>query len=204
MNLLEGDPDLGSGFFMTVNYDNALDQLVVDGYVTAYSGPTSFGLLGNWNLTAEISDVSGGTLVDGTLLAYDDASNLILQGSLLPGLSGPSGAFGFPDYPASDPALFEFLFIVDGGILADDFGGIGSTGGIRLNAYADFGDVPFTGDWNADFSYAAGGFNSDANTFMVEAVPEPSSMTLIFLGLVFSAVSRHRATALSSTLRGKS
>jgi hypothetical protein len=76
--------------------------------------------------------------------------------------------------------LFEFLFTIDGGAAANQFGGIGAPGGVIIDVNFKPGDVPFSGNWTAGFS--ASDFNGYADAFV--AVPEPSTWALMAAGVV--------------------
>ena len=205
MNLTESWPDLAAQF-LSIDYTSGDGTYTASGYTTSYvdtqGGPELLQGAGDYTLTATIT--GAGVLTAGSISINGDVgagTELLLSGELQTGSSGPGGAFGFVDAHGGaqlgDYNIFEFLFTIDGGSLANDFGGLGASGGVVVDAQFD-NVTDFAGDWTTDFHSDSG--NANANNFAVEVVPEPSSAFLIFLGLAMSATSRHRAKALFTKL----
>ncbi|MGA2281838.1 MAG: PEP-CTERM sorting domain-containing protein [Verrucomicrobiota bacterium] len=170
------------------------------------SGSGSFVVTANINSSGNLTS---GSLTVNAFLAENDPASLavntvyvptLLTATLMTGLSGsPPGsapvgsAWDYANYydDPSDPSSFEgtqfaFSFTVTGGILAGDYGGIGSSGVIELFPN---GDDPFY----LTTSYSNGGAYGACDIF---PVPEPSSNLLFLIGGAVWLVARrcHRST----------
>ncbi|HUI08298.1 MAG TPA: PEP-CTERM sorting domain-containing protein [Verrucomicrobiae bacterium] len=152
-----------------------------DTYIDLSNTPNWIGdLPASYNLTAYIT--SAGELTNGTVTIqgdtdYDEIAETLLTGNLTTGFEG--SAFGAT---STGDAVFEFLFTVTGGSYANDFGGIGASGGIVLSPD---GGSTFTDTWTSDFTNGGHGYVDNA------PVPEPSSLLLLVLGAAM-CVATHR------------
>jgi len=155
-----------SGVFTASGYAKTVDYDGVAPYDYRIDGGT-FDI--SMALDQDTGEQIGGTVAIGGTITEVGATS----GSLL---TGPITAFGFPDPPGGK--IFQFLFHVTGGDLADDFS---PTGAIVLNTVAS----GFAGDFHSDFSNAQTMYGitygvGTADTFLT---PQPSSLTAMsFLG----------------------
>jgi hypothetical protein len=133
--------------------------------------------VGSFSLDATVSNT--GQLIAGTLTI----SGGLDYGPSMTLLTGDLTALGYQDPGDPNNDLFDWLFQVTGGALASDYGGIGATGGINLDAEFGSAPNPFTGDWSFDYDNGAGQ-NGIAQVF---PVPEPSSFLLLLVGGVLCA-----------------
>ncbi len=170
---LEPSPDLTTGF-ISISYDAdaANLQFMADGFTLSYFDGVS------------VTDATGGLfMIDMTV---DDMGNatggmLSITGTL-PGiadgtlLTGDLTDFGFA--PAGGDPL-EFLWSVSGGLLADDYGGIGAIAGTILS------QTSFPGDWTEDWS-GSGAVSDTA------PIPAPTGAAILGLGLVATGARRRR------------
>jgi hypothetical protein len=192
LNLTAGVPDLFAAQAMSVCYNPGSGIFQAIGYTVDYQGGSVFLQdVGTYSLTANIT--TGGVLTGGTVTINGDiggGQEALLTGNLHTGLSGV--AYGFENAGGD---LFEFLFTVTGGnsIIISDFGGLGSSAGIILDA--NFGapcDVPFTGTWTTGFHNSGSG-NAVADNFpVVINVPEPSTSALLGLAAVTFFITQRR------------
>lgn len=89
-------------------------------------------------------------------------------------LTGNVTNFGWLDQSPNKYDTFDFTFVVTGGLLANDFGGIGATGGDFMTSETS----TFTGSFRSDFA----GIQVKHDTAAL--VPEPASMMLLGLGVL--------------------
>lgn len=185
--------------FTSVSYTTNDGLFQAIGYTTSYeNGSVTVVDSGTNSLTATIT--SAGILTSGALTIQGDIGSgveTLLTGTLSTGPSGPGGAFGYNDagYDNGVGNIFEFLFTVTNGVpaIVSDFGGLGATGGVILNAYFENGGTAFDGTWMNDFSND--GVSGVSDTFLL-TIPEPSSLLLVLFGGALCAVAL-RATANS-------
>lgn len=170
---LNESPDIFSAF-IDVTYDATTDVFTADGFSLTFDDGSGEEAIadGHFNITATIAD--GGVALGGSLTIEGSVDG---YGPLL--LSAVLDDFGFMDPPGGD--LFDFLFTVTAGDLAEAFGGIGATIGVILDAnngadsnglfnenFNNYHDTPGTGQGVADTG----------------AIPGPSALALLALGLV--------------------
>jgi len=194
--LYEGLPDL-TGEFMAVTYNHTTDAFYASGLTSDYNtsgGDVGVTTLDSYILSATISNsgnLTVGTLtINGGVGGGPDETPLLYCNLT----TGPAGtAFGYGD---GGGEIFQFLFKVSSGYLANAFGGSGANGGIILSVPWDssHGDVAFNNStaFNSNFnnSYSANGV---INSFA--PVPEPSSISLVLVGGVLCLVARRRLKA---------
>ncbi|HPF39711.1 MAG TPA: PEP-CTERM sorting domain-containing protein [Phycisphaerae bacterium] len=163
---LDPFPDLFSSF-LDVTYDESIDELLVSGFPTTYTPDNMTGpqnVLGpNQSFTIDLTVDNAGVASGGSLSVMGNVLSSgpdLLQADLLD--------FGFIDPPGGE--IFDFLFVVSGGDLAADFGGIGATIGVIL----DINDPgAFDGTFDSDFATTGAAGVSDTG------VPEPTSIFLL-------------------------
>ncbi len=156
-------PDIVSGF-ISVSFDAATDALIASG--TAFELDLDGGAPlpitgGTFDLNASINDageVGGGDLSIGGMVGGFSGPSL-LTGSLLD--------FGFAD---GGGMILEFLFTVEGGDLATEYGGVGAQFGVIM----DLGDN-YSGDWTQDLDVIA--------SAVADAAPIPAPAGLALLGV---------------------
>lgn len=177
---LEPFPDIFSSF-LDVSYDASIDELLVSGFPTTYNpdglGPNNItGVDRSFDISVDVGDSgvpTGGMLsITGSVLGNGPT---LLTADLVD--------FGFMDPPGGE--IFDFLFTVNGGDLAGDFGGIGAMVGVIL----DINDAgAFDGTFTSNFMSSGSAGVSDTG------VPEP--MTASLLGVMGSLlILRRRARA---------
>jgi hypothetical protein len=181
LNLLV--PDIESGF-IDVMYDASGDMFSATGFALAidYDGiaPPDYNINnGSFDLSASIDDF--GSASSGSLAIGGDIPGLGVMGSLL---TGSLTDFGFQ---TGGGDLFEFLFTVTGGQLAGDFGGLGATVGVILNADGS----TFTGDWTLDFNNNGGNPGFGLGVADTAFIPAPAGLAVL-LGAGFCAGRRRR------------
>jgi hypothetical protein len=181
LNLLV--PDIESGF-IDVMYDASGDMFSATGFALAidYDGiaPPDYNINnGSFDLSASIDDF--GSASSGSVAIGGDIPGLGVMGSLL---TGSLTDFGFQ---TGGGDLFEFLFTVTGGQLAADFGGIGATIGVILDANGS----GFTGDWGLDFNNNGGMPGFGLGVADTAFIPAPPALAVL-LGVGFFARRRRR------------
>lgn len=172
--------------FQQVDYTAGSGLFEAIGYTTDYAnGSAALVDIGAYTLTATIT---AGILTSGSLTIKGDIGSgveTLLTATLT---TGPSGtAFGFMDPPGGN--IFEFLFNItasdaaasDATIL-NDFGGLGATGGVIIDAWFENGGTPFDGTWMNNFSNDGISGVSDAFSRPSATVPEPASVLVTLLG----------------------
>ena len=162
-------PDIASGF-ISVTYDAAGDQLTASGFALLFDddgmGPAENIINGTFLLEATITD--GGMSDGGTLTIMGDIPGLGVGGTLL---SADLNAFGFM---TGGGPLFDFLFKVTGGSLADDFYPVSSVIGMIMSG------VSFPGhDFTGDFDNLLGGIPGTGSAVADIGVPAPATLALI-------------------------
>ncbi|HHM21848.1 MAG TPA: hypothetical protein ENJ20_07470, partial [Bacteroidetes bacterium] len=137
------EPDIMSGFIST-SYDAATDQLTVSGFAMTFDSVGAGAVVnisgGGFNIATTIDNT--GVATAGTLTLSGMAGTY--NGTLL---TGNLTDFG---YLTGGGDLFEFVFDVTGGLMADEFGGVGNQVGVILSALSNF-----NGNWNLSFSSPA-------------------------------------------------
>lgn len=133
----------------------------------------------------------------GTLLGGVPGNDLLVSGevtlsdgSFLSGslLTAEITDFGFND-PGGTTDLFDFLFDVTGGLLADLFGGISADIGVTLTSEQS----SFGGSFIADFDGAAkGNIGRGLAPPDFETVPEPDPLVLFSMALAGIAFARRK------------
>ena len=174
LGLVPGTPDIFSAI-VSIDYDAGTDVFNAAGVAMQYNAPpveiVSSGL---FDLTATIdanSVVSGGSLsISGTTTS---ASGVLLTGSVVQFGFAPDGAPGAP--------TFEFICSATGGALLTEYGGPGAPIGVIISSFDSFSG-------NMDVSFA--GSTGLADTF--SPVPEPTSITLLAIGIVGTLWTRRR------------
>lgn len=174
LGLVPGTPDVFSGF-VSISYDAGTDAFEAVGTPVQYNAPPVDPMSGGvFALTATIDAngvVSGGSLsISGTTAS---ASGVLLTGSVVQFGFAPDGVPGAP--------TFEFICSATGGALLADYGGTGAPIGVIISSFDSFAgnlDVNFTGSTGL------------ADTF--SPVPEPTSMTLLAVGIVGTLWARRR------------
>jgi hypothetical protein len=170
---LQFSPDVMSSF-VTVNYNASTGAFNADGFVSSYNGPTSPShdiTDYNFDITATID--AGGTFGHGSLdiWYYLDPSDHLLTGELF--------AFGYSDH------LLEFLFNNLQGPLQSDFGAVAA---VTLEDN-DFITTPGQSFGDSFPTVTANYYTSDTG---VPAVPEPSTISLLLLGVGGMVLARRR------------
>lgn len=180
---LQPYPDIASGF-IDVTYNSASDQFVASGFALTFNDdgnpPNQNISNGSFNITATVNGsgvaTSGSIVIGGSVPGF---SNPLLTGSLV--------GMGFLNGGGD---IFDFLFTVTGGTLANAYyGGIGAVFGVILDA--NFGPSGgFTGNWNSNFNNNGGnpGFGSGVS----DSAPVPAPGALAVLALVVAKSRRRR------------
>lgn len=173
-------PDVFSAF-LSVSYDSAAEELHAVGF--AFTLEDEFGTLTNINngtfeLFASVSNT--GVATNGTLTI---GGELLGLGSVNPLLTGDLTDFGAMDGGGD---LFEFLFTVTGGDLAntENYGEPGAIVGVILTGAFD--DSDSAGVFSGDFANGGMGFSDTAR------VPEPATIWLGLFGLCAIARRKRR------------
>lgn len=104
-------------------------------------------------------------------------------------LTGDLTAFGFPDSPPpGEVVMWEFLFEITGGELAEHFGGVGAEVGVKIN------DPSTTFDGSFDVDFWTDPTDTGTGDTGPPMVPEPNVAMLLGLGLAgVGLASRRRA-----------
>jgi uncharacterized protein (TIGR03382 family) len=176
---LQDFPDIASRF-IDLTYDSMNEMLVADGTALSYDddgGASEDILNGSFLINANITNTGaigggGGTLDIGGNVGGFGAS--LLTGNLV--------AFGFMN---GGGPLFEFVFEVTGGDLANDYGGVGAQMGVVM------GGVNFGGSFMDDFDNLAGGIPG-TGTGAADTAPLPAPAALALLLLAGGVSSRRR------------
>lgn len=194
-----GQPADMAGLSLTASYTPSSHSFGITAYPdqsVLYSDAAGTGYWindGSFSVNANINSsgyLSFGSLsVTGTLMLEDQQmSSLgnILTGTLMAGMPGsPPGAAlvgSAYDYATTigafddggDFSLIDFTFTVTGGVLANDFGGVGSSAIISFSSWQESGPI---GDWTTSWS------NQGAGMCDVFPVPEPTTTACFLLGL---------------------
>ena len=186
--MLEDYPDITSGF-IDVTYDATANILSANGFALTLDDDGvgdleniyAFGSdidPGTFLITAEIDDF--GTLIGGTLTVEGTVPDLGFNSGTL--LTGDLTDFGYPD-AGGNP--LEFLFDVTGGDVAGLYAG--TSGGVILGA------TGFGGSFAADFDNLMFGMPGTGAGFGDTGVPEPSTLSLLMLGLIATRLRRRRS-----------
>jgi hypothetical protein len=188
--ILQPAPDIFSGY-IDVTYDANSNLFSSTGYnLTIYNGtdPETDPQIdfneynwGDFSISAAIDDAgvasSGSLNLSGKVLGYGTT------GSLLTGdLTFFNAFFADTLNPNSDVAIFEFLFDVTGGEMADMFGGLGTSVGVIIGCVSVGGNVAqeqFTADFDNLFDHGPGYGSAVADT---APIPEPVTILLLALG----------------------
>lgn len=202
LDLMQQPPDIYVSN-MTISYVDSTDTFTATGTPATYDPdgipPQHTITGGTYSLTAIIDSLgaisSASLTITGTTT---DKDNNPVSGTLLTAVGPPNLLFGFspdandPSQPwlpgpiTEYPAKFEFTMSVSGGLLMQDFGGLGAPMGIIMVA----GAGGFDGDFVGDFTIST---NVSSDHFSM--VPEPASMTIIAAGLLAMRVFRTRHKA---------
>lgn len=188
LNLPQQPPDVFSDF-ITVQYDSASDTFRASGFAETFdidgtSPPDYIITGGTFDILATVT--SSGAATGGTLSIMGMIPALGATDPLAPLLTGTVSQFGFQDPPGGD--LFEFVFDVTGGSLANH---LGTKTGVILNAMGL--DPQFNGSFATSFSNVNNFGMGISDTFV--AVPEPSSLALLLcacLGVLATRCWRRR------------
>ncbi|GEM_PF-867828 len=133
------EPDIAS-FFITSAYNEATNQFTATGYALSLDsvGPGNAVNIssGTYDVTATIDE--NGNLSSGTVTLAGDVSSH--SGTLV---TGTIDSFGY----YCGTGLFEFVFSVTGGSMADEYGGIGNPVGVILSQ-----TNTFNGDWTSNWN----------------------------------------------------
>ncbi|NJM55441.1 MAG: PEP-CTERM sorting domain-containing protein [Verrucomicrobiae bacterium] len=205
LNLIPSPQPNLNGSFGNVVYNAASDTFRYEGFTTQF---TSFGgspipILGTDKYVVEATINNAGVLTGGSVKISANIGSgfeLVLSGALETGVAGD--AYGHQN-PVNGQGvdLFEFLFIIDGGAAADQFGGIGAQGFVGIDVNFKPGDVEFNGEWMNSFYSSIEG-NGVADAYVV--VPEPSTWALLSVAgvLLLFRLSR-RVVPRSAALDGR-
>jgi hypothetical protein len=191
---LQPTPDIAS-FFIDVAYNASSHTLAASGMTTCISignpedpnNPITFDedslLNGTFSLSATVDNAgvasSGSLTMGGEVLGYGEAGPLLTANNL----SFFNSFFTDTQNPNGDVAIFEFLFDVSGGEMADIFGGSGAKVGVILSWVSTAGDVA-QNQFTADFDNLQGHtFGEGWGTAMADTAPIPEPVTVLLLGL---------------------
>jgi hypothetical protein len=148
------------GFSLQIEVEAGVQRDILDGTftidVTTTSDSSASGVVGDDLFISGDIDLDGDSVID-------------VSGTLL---TGEVSQFG-----ATAPGLFEFVFDVTGGELADLFFEIGQAG-VVLGAQSN---STFTGSFDADFSNLVGG-QAGTGTGNSDTAPVPEPGTLLLIG----------------------
>lgn len=161
-----------------MNYVASTDAFTANGYAVSFYNGTlpAFDIIdGTFQLNAFIDDSGSLSLGSGNLSISGIVDTTPEQSFLL---TGTLTAFGFYEL---NSALFEFLFNVTGGNMADLYGGVGGVGGVILHS------TGFSGNFGSDFSNSGAGFSDTGTT---APVPEPATLALLLMGIPLIFVTR--------------
>lgn len=180
---LANDPSVVSGGSDVTFNSQSRDIFIVGTAMmfTDASQTSSFITNGSFFLAGNVDTngipTSGGVVISGGLSAGRGSSEL---------LSGVLTGFGFAD---GGGTLLQFKFSVAGGLLADQYGGLGSDFGILVDSGA-----AYSGDWSQDYNNLVDGTLGTGQGFSVASplasIPTPS--TAVILGLAAARWSRRR------------
>ena len=189
--ILEPTPDVAS-FFIDVAYNASSHTLAASGMATCIGigspdDPIVFDedslLNGTFLISATVDNAgiasSGSLTMGGKVLGYGEAGPLLTANNL----SFFNSFFTDTQNPNSDVAMFEFLFDVSGGEMADMFGGSGAKVGVILSWVSTAGDVA-QNQFTANFDNLQGHtFGDGWGTAMADTAPIPEPITVLLLGL---------------------
>lgn len=185
--LLQPAPDIFSGYIDTT-YDAGSNTFAASGWALAIGigspdDPINFDEFGTFSISAAIDEagaVSSGSLtLTGQVLGYGSTGPLLTA-------DNPSffnAFFADTQNPDSDVAIFEFLFDVSGGDMAEIFGGSGAKVGVILGCVSVGGDVAqnqFTADFDNLFGNGPGYGSAVSDT--ANPIPEPATVSLLAFG----------------------
>ena len=171
---LQPYPDIASAF-IDVTYNAGTDLFSASGFALTFNddglNPNISITNGSFNLNATGNGSGGATAgsitIGGTIPGNGSP---LLTGNLAGGTN-----FGFLNAGGD---LFEFLFTVTGGSLANSFyGGLGATFGVILDA--NFGAGGFTGNWNSNFNNNGGQPGFGQGVADTATVPTPGVVSLL-------------------------
>jgi MYXO-CTERM domain-containing protein len=167
-------PDIASAF-IDVSYNAATDQFVATGFATLFDDdgsmpPQDITPAGIFTITATVD--GSGNATNGTLTISGTIPGLGIGGTLL---TGALTQFGFLD---GGGPVFDFLFSVTGGELADDyFQGVGTTVGVILSGVSGF-----NGNWGVSWNNLVNGVPGTGSAVSDTAlIPAPATLALLAL-----------------------
>ena len=200
--------------FPELNLTPATPRIVATSVETDYSGDNANGTLRAQGNATRFFPLGSSSFLDITNGIFDlfatvqfntqfAVANLTISGmvaslgfnsgDLLTGEFLSTSGNGAIGAGAGDP--LEFLFTVTGGEAAGLFGGLGATAGVILS------NSGYSGSFASDLS----GFSGLAETFAIQtqaSLPEPTTLTLILLGLAAFVWARERSVPRDSASSG--
>lgn len=154
-----------------VTYNAGDDALFVTGDAMQLTDEGGMSALDATFFLAGTIDASGNPVSGGLLITPNSSSR-----GISPLLSGLLTGFGFEN---GGGTLLQFRFMVVGGTLADEYGGIGADFGVIMDS-----GLAYSGDWTADFNNftdgeQGSGEGTSQTSPVAPSIPAPAS------GLVF-------------------
>jgi MYXO-CTERM domain-containing protein len=185
--ILQPTPDIFSGY-IDVTYNASSNTFAANGWALAfYDGVEQINFdeytEGSFSISATVDESgvasSGSLTLTGQVLGYGSTGPLLTANNL----SYFNSFFTDTLNPNMDVAMFEFLFDVSGGEMADMFGGSGAKVGVIIGYTAVGPDVTqnqFTADFDNLFGNGPGYGSSVSDTGT--PTPEPATLSLLAVG----------------------
>jgi hypothetical protein len=185
--ILQPTPDIFSGY-IDVTYSASSNTFAASGWTLAIANgsvddPINFDEFGTFSISAAVNESgvasSGSLTLTGQVLGYGATGPLLTANNL----SFFNSFFTDTLNPTMDVGMFEFLFDVSGGEMANIFGGLGAKVGVIIGYTAVGPDVTenqFTADFDNLFGNGPGYGSSVSDT--ANPIPEPATLSLLAFG----------------------